>query len=287
MKRVGWTLCASVPKHSIQKSIHEADVPIWRAVILFVAIILLIIAAAITAVNKAVKSITHPLELLEQDIKIISDGDLNYRATVYRNDEIGDITSGMNEMVDKLNATMKELTSSQQHADAMSRLATLDTLTGIRNKTAFDRQMKNLTKELYNGNKEFGFVMVDLNNLKVFNDTYGHDKGDFAIKKLCHIICEVFSHSAVFRVGGDEFIVILKNDDYRNVDSLVIKFKEKISMSCEEENGEPWEQVSAAIGYALYDDALDHNSTDNVLARADQEMYACKKKMKEEIRRGS
>lgn len=108
----------------------------------------------------------------------------------------------MNEMVDRLNFTLNELKSSQQHADAMSRLATLDSLTGIRNKTAFDEQTKVLTEEIERGEKRFGFVLLDLNNLKAINDNFGHEKGDLAIKKLCDIICEVFVHSPVFRVGG-------------------------------------------------------------------------------------
>ena len=280
IEHVDWTLCARVPKEAIQKSIHETDSLIRGAVMVFMVIVVLILIIAVVAVNQSVASITYPLELLGKDIKIISDGNLDYRATVYRNDEIGDITSGMNEMVDRLNFTMHELLSSQEHADAMSRLATLDSLTGIRNKTAFDRQMKLLEEELSGGMKDFGFVMLDLNNLKVINDNYGHEKGDIYIKKLSSIICDVFDHSPVFRVGGDEFIVILKNADYQNIESLVRRFKDKIRIASGDRTASPWDRVSAAIGYALYDETLDRG-TESVLARADKEMYICKKAMKE------
>ena len=282
IERVGWTLCACVPKEAIQQSIHETDSSIRSAVVVFIAVVVLILLAAVIAVNKSVRAVTYPLELLEKDIKIISDGDLSYRATVYRNDEIGDITSGMNEMVDRLNFTLNELMSSQMHADAMSRLATQDTLTGIRNKTAFDEQVKILAEELKRGEKEFGFAMLDLNNLKMINDNYGHKNGDTAIKKLCHIICEVFSHSPVFRVGGDEFVVVLKNEDYQNIESLEERFKETIRSTSGDMTAEPWNRVSAAIGYALYDEALD-SGTESVLSRADAEMYLCKKKMKGQL----
>lgn len=145
VERVGWTMFACVPKTAIQKSIHDADSAIVRTFFVFLGAVLLILLITAYVVNRSITEITHPLELLEKDIKIISNGDLNYRASVYRNDEIGDITSGMNEMVDRLNFTLNELKSSQQHADAMSRLATFDSLTGIRNKTAFDEQTKVLT----------------------------------------------------------------------------------------------------------------------------------------------
>ena len=280
LERVGWTMCARVPVDAIQNSIHNADKNITNAAIVFIIVVILILIAAVIAVNRTVRTITYPLELLRKDIKKISDGDLKYRAPVYQNDEIGDITSGMNEMVDRLNFTLNELMSSQQQADAMSRLATTDALTGIRNKTAFDRQLKILQEEFEKGEKEFGFALLDLNNLKIMNDNFGHDKGDIAIKKLSHIICEVFSHSPVFRIGGDEFIVLLKNDDYHNIKKLVKTFKEEIRLSSENTGVEPWDRTSAAVGYALYDEKLD-DSIESVQARADKEMYKCKKAMKE------
>ncbi|MCR5138304.1 MAG: diguanylate cyclase [Oscillospiraceae bacterium] len=279
MERVGWTMCASVPMDVIQSSIHVADSSIREAVTVLALIVAIILLAAVLAVNRSVTDVTFPLELLGRDIKTISDGNLNYRATVYRNDEIGDITSGMNEMVDRLNFTLNELMSTQQHADAMSRLATRDALTGIRNKTAFDEQTKLLAADLARGEERFGFALLDLNDLKLINDNYGHEKGDIAIKNLSRLICEIFSHSPVFRVGGDEFVVILKNEDYENIESLVSSFRERILTSSGDRTEEPWERISAAVGYALYDKAED-TGVESVLARSDQEMYACKKSMK-------
>lgn len=279
IKRVGWTLCASVPTTTITDSIHEADQSIRFAYLLFIVIALLIIIAAVLAVNKAAASITRPMEILGRDMKIIADGDLNYRAEVMRNDEIGDITMRMNEMVDRLQLTMTELTSTQEHADAMSRLAIHDSLTGIRNKMAFDEEEQVLEQKLADGHKEFGFVMVDLNNLKEINDRYGHDKGDITIKKLCSLICETFDHSPVFRVGGDEFVVILENMDYKNVTELVTQFEKTIEDISGQTELEPWDRISAAIGYALYDESED-TGADSVLTRADMEMYRCKRTMK-------
>ena len=280
IERIGWTLCACVPKEIIHESIEDAERAIHYAIVLFMIVVGIIIIIEIIVVNHAVSSITYPMELLGQDMKIISEGDMNYRAKVYRNDEIGDITSRLNEMVDRLNITMRELMNTQQHADAMSRLATRDALTGIRNKTAYDNQIRLLQESFNSGNHEFGFVMVDLNNLKTINDSYGHDKGDIAIKKCCRLICETFTHSPVFRIGGDEFVIVLRESDYRNIDVLLTQFKKKVSILKDNIRLQPWERVSAAIGYALYDDEQD-TSVQSVLARADQEMYKNKKKMKQ------
>jgi len=280
IERIGWSLCACVPNETIRESTKDAEKGIRYATIFFVMVVGIIIFIEIIVVNNAVSTITYPMELLGHDMKIITDGDMSYRAKVYRNDEIGDITSRLNEMVDRLNFTMNELLSTQQHADAMSRLATRDSLTGIRNKTAYDNQVKLLQEELDGGFKEFGLVMIDLNNLKLINDNYGHDKGDIMIKKLAKIICETFINSPVFRVGGDEFVIVLKDVDYKNISTLVAQFKRKIGILSGNTRLMPWERVSAAIGYALYDEKLDTVAKD-VLTRADQEMYKCKKEMKQ------
>ena len=78
-----------------------------------------------------------------------------------------------------------------------------DALTGIRNKMAYDYEVEKLEKDLADGFNEFGLAMVDLNFLKKSNDTYGHEKGNISIRRLCMLVCEVFEHSPVFRIGGN------------------------------------------------------------------------------------
>ena len=102
-------------------------------------------------------------------------------------------------------------------------------------------------------------------------------KGDLAIKALSKLICEVFSHSPVFRIGGDEFVVILRGQDYDNYDQLLASFNEKLAETCS--SHEPWKRISAAIGAAFFKDGNDMNS---LFKRADQMMYKRKKEMKAE-----
>ena len=281
IERVNWTLCTRFSMESVRAGLRSADIQIRNAAVLFLFVALAIVVVAILAVRRVAAAITRPVEMLGRDIKIISDGDLNYRAAVLSNDEIGDVTRNINEMVDRLNFTMNELLDTRRHADAMSRLATWDSLTGTRNKTAYDEQVCQLETELDTGETDFGFAMIDLNNLKVINDTYGHHRGDEAIKKLCKLICDTFSHSPVFRVGGDEFVVVLKNDDYRNIASLADAFNQSISVMSGDTGVEPWNRISAALGYALYDPRLDAG-VKYVLIRADREMYRKKRRMKRE-----
>ena len=113
----------------------------------------------------------------------------------------------------------------------------------------------------------------------MINDTYGHGAGDAYIKGCCSILCDTYAHSPVFRIGGDEFVVILERNDYNDVKLLVDTFNSQIAIT--ETNGslEPWERITAAIGYALYDEETD-TSIDDVFCRADKNMYAHKKEMK-------
>ncbi|MBQ9606456.1 MAG: GGDEF domain-containing protein [Lachnospiraceae bacterium] len=176
-------------------------------------------------------------------------------------------------------ATTKELSDTKHQVDVVQELANKDSLTGIRNKTAYDKEIRRLEWNLEDGKTEFGIAMVDLNFLKRINDTYGHEQGNEAIKKCCRLICEVFAHSPVFRIGGDEFAIILEHHDYEHIEELVEKFNDELYKIGNDESLEVWERISAAIGYALYDKVKD-DSVSNVFKRADKAMYARKTEMK-------
>ena len=139
--------------------------------------------------------------------------------------------------------------------------------------------MKQMEADLADGFNEFGLAMVDLNFLKKTNDTYGHEKGNISIRRLCMLVCEIFEHSPVFRIGGDEFIIVLKNHDYRGVDNLIKAFNSRLKQYQDDETLKPWEQISAAIGYAKFDKKTD-KTVEDVFKRADKAMYERKVEMK-------
>ena len=179
----------------------------------------------------------------------------------------------------KMDILERDLVESKKRAKELGELATLDSLTGIRNKTAYDIEVLEISEAIQQGDIKFGVAMIDLNFLKRINDTYGHKKGNIAIQRACHLACDTFKHSPLFRVGGDEFIAILKGYDYENIESLVEKFNKEVEHLSNDTSLEPWERTSAAIGYALYDEKMD-TSYETVFHRADKAMYECKKAMK-------
>lgn len=235
------------------------------------------------------KNLTKPILSLEKSVVEFakkSHGQRNLDALSFDSpqidtkNEVASLASAINQMTADMREYVRDIILAEKKADQMSELANKDALTGIRNKTAYDKEIKRMEYSLGTGEISlFGIAMIDLNFLKRINDTYGHEQGNFAIKKLCFIVCKTFQHSPVFRIGGDEFVVILRGDDFANIEKLLAEFRQKLSQIASDENLEPWEKVSAAIGTAFYDPSIDANVL-NVFRRADQAMYECKKEMK-------
>lgn len=181
--------------------------------------------------------------------------------------------------IDNLTRTKAQLSTARQHADDMHELAHMDSLTGIRNRLAYDKEIDRLNSDIENGYLRFGIAMIDLNFLKRINDTYGHKCGNTAIIKLSCMICDVFKHSPVFRIGGDEFAVILKNHDFEHIEELEADFNGRISAIAADSSIPEQDKVSAALGYAVFDKETD-KAADDVFRRADKKMYDNKVAMK-------
>ncbi len=194
-------------------------------------------------------------------------------------DSMKQMEQDMNSNINALMETKESLKETEDKAEKLSELAKKDSLTGIRNKTAYDFEVNILEKDLEEGFTEFGLAMIDLNFLKRTNDTYGHEKGNVSICRLSDLICKIFEHSPVFRIGGDEFVVVLKHHDYRKIETLIEDFYKVLAEYEADPSLEPWEKISAAVGYAKYDASIDH-SVEDLFKRADEAMYKKKVSMK-------
>lgn len=162
---------------------------------------------------------------------------------------------------------------------AMDEIAHKDSLTGVKNKTSYVEKIAELDKKISAGEAEFCIVMVDVNYLKRVNDTYGHEIGNTYLKNACRLTCSVFGAENVYRVGGDEFVVILAGDKVSLSKYFVAQFKSEMEHKLSNESLALWEKVSAAVGVAVYNPNKDKNA-DEVFKRADKEMYANKLAMK-------
>ncbi|MBS6955277.1 MAG: GGDEF domain-containing protein [Enterocloster asparagiformis] len=142
-----------------------------------------------------------------------------------------------------------------------------DGMTGVKNRMAFEREIGACNQELGEG-KNLCMVMCDLNGLKQVNDRFGHNVGDEYIRLAAASICKAFPGGQVYRIGGDEFAVLLENCRPQDVRAAVSALKG--NMKRFDRNEEFKAGISA--GFAFYDPLTDR-SLGSVLDRADKAMY--------------
>ena len=284
---VAW-LSVDISMNDIRAKEHNYVIAITLTMILLTALML---GLSLWYVNR---NIIKPVAMLSDTAKnyCSESNDVVHNAfeklQITTHDEISELLSSMKQMEADMNTNINSLIDTkvalketEEKASNLQALSEKDALTGIRNKRAYDCEVQKLEADLADGFNEFGLAMIDLNYLKRTNDTYGHEKGNISIRKLCMLVCEIFEHSPVFRIGGDEFIVVLKNRDYRGVDKLIEDFNNRLSALQNDDTLQPWEQISAAIGYAKFDKTVDKNVED-VFKKADKAMYDRKVSMKAE-----
>ena len=216
------------------------------------------------------RHITRPLKQLTAAAKQINEGNYNVSLDYKGNDEIGVLTDTFNGLIKNLGEYITDLNN----------LAYEDALTLVGNKSAFDVRVAEIQKKIDEGKEkvEFAIAMLDTDELKKLNDEHGHDKGDIYLRNSCNLMCHVFEHSVTYRIGGDEFAIILEGEDYADRENLRGRFIER-SGDISAFAKEPWEKVCVSIGVATYDPQTD-KSVNDVLIRADHLMYSNKRQRK-------
>lgn len=141
-------------------------------------------------------------------------------------------------------------------------LAYMDTMTGLGNRAAFDRDAEALQQE---GDTEpFAVAVFDINNLKYINDTYGHTAGDKLIRDTALCIGKAFSETGeCYRIGGDEFVVLMEKTSEKKIKKAFAQFHERIK-DCSKGNPEGLDVASGCASgtrsgsdfiYALFREA--------------------------------
>lgn len=204
---------------------------------------------------------------------------------IHTNNEVESLANAISQMSQDMRNYVRGLLtaeakarSAQKEVQGMTVLAFKDALTHVNSKVAYDKMKETLQEQINAGTAVFAIVMIDINDLKKVNDTYGHDCGDKYISGSCNIICTVYKHSPVYRIGGDEFVVILRNSDYENRNKLLKETEREFRKSMSKSDRLPWERFSAAIGMSDYQSG---DSVDDVFKRADENMYEKKMQIKD------
>ena len=172
-------------------------------------------------------------------------------------------------------SSMKKWESiTSKERDQARTAANTDPLTGVKSKHAFTEAEERMEARIAGGEAlEFSVVVCDVNGLKRINDTLGHKAGDEYIRSACMMLCRCYKHSPVYRIGGDEFAVLLQGQDYEAREELLQEVNAQIEVNLGSGG------AVASIGMAEYEP--DSGETfHEVFKRADGRMYERKMQLK-------
>lgn len=167
-----------------------------------------------------------------------------------------------------------ELVSRQHDLEVAQVRISTDPLTGVYSKHAYVDVEEKIENEISKGNiKEFAIVIFDVNDLKLTNDTHGHETGDKLLCEATSLIGEYFKNAPIYRVGGDEFAVFLLGDHYQRRDEYLASFNARIDQNLKDGT------ALVAAGMSLF--LPDRDTTVmQPYTRADRQMYARKQRIK-------
>ena len=209
------------------------------------------------------KTIIRPLKELDKAAQDIAQGHLDVELDIRSNDEVGTLAQSLSETARQLKIRINYINN----------LAYFDKLTGIKNSTAYLQEVAFIKNDIVQKKADFSLFVIDANGLKFVNDNYGHEIGNELIIKVTQMIAEVFGEENVYRIGGDEFAVLLKGITEEACQNYCQSFENVV----ESQKGKIW--ASASIGYAVYNKKKD-STYESVFNRADEDMYDKKVRMK-------
>ena len=186
----------------------------------------------------------------------------------------GIFTAGLGILLNNYSLMSRRARESEEELVHIKAKASTDPLTGVKSKLAYTEMEQELNARIREEEADaFSVVVCDVNGLKYVNDTFGHKAGDEYIRSAGRLVCEIFAHSPVFRIGGDEFAAILTGQDYLSRTSLM----EELHDRCVENIKEDRVVVSGGMSdYIPGADASFHA----VFERADALMYQEKQLLK-------
>ena len=159
-------------------------------------------------------------------------------------------------------------TLDEQEVLVLKSLATVDSMTGLSNR----KKANSVLEELDSSNEPYLILSFDLNGLKKVNDLHGHESGDKMILTFSKLLVSVFSDTAeLFRMGGDEFVAVLKND---NIETASASMRRLVSLEKEASSQETF-RIDCSFGAALSKE-FEEPKSEEVLRLSDKRMYEMK-----------
>jgi diguanylate cyclase (GGDEF)-like protein len=213
-------------------------------------------------------NVIQPLKELTTATKKVLNGDYDINIDTYSNDEVGVLANTFNTTIKIIHEKM----------DYINALAFKDSLTSVMSDTSYLLEIERISKTL-NKDTLLHLIVFDVNNLKMINDRYGHEFGNKLLIITSSAIATVFNYMSTYRIGGDEFVVIIENETDEKVDNL-IKAYDALVKDCYIDCPSKRHYIDVAYGHTKYDPSID-TCYEDVFNRADSIMYQMKKELKE------
>ena len=167
-------------------------------------------------------------------------------------------------------ATIRDISDRKRNEAKLKQLALHDNLTGLSNRNALREALSDLATD----NQPFVLVFVDLDGFKAINDNAGHERGDTELKRVATVLNNTFGElGKVGRWGGDEFVIVLPNQDL----NCIVEQSEELIKHIEEDTISVKSnelRLSASIGIAGF--PLHSDNIDGLIQCADAAMYRAK-----------
>ena len=220
----------------------------------------------------------EPSELIMKNPEIHTDDEIEALSDsiISMVEDVQDYAKDLLEKDREISKKEGEISSMKEYVSRLDTLAYQDSLTGAGNKAAYEKAVQQLNRNIENGSVDFAIVMCDMNYLKKINDNFGHDKGNLYIQNMYNLLNSCFKESPIFRIGGDEFAVIVQDEELKHCDELVETLKAQMQKIAQDEGLEPWMKISTAVGSAYYEPG---DTVNRVFQKADKAMYEEKRKM--------
>lgn len=222
------------------------------------------------------RRVSEPLISLTETAKKMASGDLEERSSIKSQDELGELAESLNTMVESFQKEHAELEEANKKlADA----SVIDGLTGLYNHYHFQEMVDSEYRRARRYDLPLSLLMIDIDNFKLINDTYGHPFGDFVLKELARIInASIRDTDITSRYGGEEFTVILPNTTLDGSYAVAEKLRQTVADHVFKQ-GDFIVRLSLTVGIsALAEEGI--NTKDDLVKHADEAMYEGKMKGK-------
>lgn len=167
----------------------------------------------------------------------------------------------------------------EKQIEELKLLSKIDSLTGVLNKRAGMELLDQVIKGYEDNSSKVTIVFLDIDNFKEVNDTYGHVEGDKLLQKLAKLIENTIRKTdSIFRIGGDEFVIVFSEGNLMEAKKVCNRMTNKIKAY--NNSGILPYKIGVSYGIAQYENNL-YKSSKELIDVADREMYKNKRRKKE------